>query len=82
MIMTAEITMYPFQEDFVPPIQAFIDKLGAAGTVRVETFPTCTVLVGEYEVIMDLLKASMAWSHQALGKAAFVCKFIPGYQAD
>jgi hypothetical protein len=31
---------------------------------------------------MDVLKASMAWSHQALGRAAFVCKFIPGYQAD
>jgi len=82
MIMTAEITMYPFQENFIPPIQAFIDKLAAAESLEVNTYPTCTVLVGEYDVIMDVLKESMAWSHQESGKAVFVSKFIPGYQAD
>ena len=104
MIMTAEITMYPFQENFVPPIKAFIDKLAASAQSRtnvtsagaqsrtnvtragkelqVDTFPTCTVLVGEYALIMDVLKEAMAWSHDESGKAVFVCKFIPGYQAD
>ena len=93
MIMTAEITMYPFQENFVPPIKAFIDKLAASAQSRanvtsagkelqVDTFPTCTVLVGEYALIMDVLKEAMAWSPHEGGKAVFVCKFIPGYQAD
>ena len=114
MIMTAEITIYPFQENFVPPIKAFIDKLAASAQSRtnvtsagaqsranvtdgaqsranvtsagkelqVDTFPTCTVLVGEYALIMDVLKEAMAWSHDESGKAVFVCKFIPGYQAD
>jgi len=81
MIMTAEITMYPFQEDFFPPIKAFIDKLGTAETLQITTYPTCTVLVGEYDVIMDVLKESMAWSHRESGKAVFISKFIPGYQA-
>ena len=82
MIMTAEITMYPFQENFVPPIQAFIKKLAASEDLQVNTYPTCTVLVGEYDVIMDVLKESMSWSHRESGKAVFVSKFIPGYQAD
>jgi hypothetical protein len=104
MIMTAEITMYPFQENFVPPIKSFVDKLATSAQSRteitsagaqsrtnitsagkelqVDTFPTCTVLVGEYALIMDVLKEAMAWSHHELGKAVFVCKFIPGYQAD
>jgi uncharacterized protein YqgV (UPF0045/DUF77 family) len=82
MIMTAEITMYPFQEDFIPPIKAFIEKLGTADMLQVDTYPTCTVLVGEYDVIMDVLKESMAWSHRESGKAVFVSKFILGYPAD
>lgn len=81
MIMTAEITMYPFQENFIPPIQAFIKKLAVSESLQVDTYPTCTVLVGEYDVIMDVLKESMAWSHRESGKAVFVGKFIPGYQA-
>ena len=81
MIMTAEITMYPFKEDFVPPIQAFIDRLAAAESLQVNTYPTCTVLVGEYDVIMDVLKESMAWSYRESGRGVFVSKFIPGYQA-
>ena len=90
MIMTAEITMYPFDENFVPPIKQFIDKLSNAAAdvttaghhLKVETFPTCTMLVGDYDIIMDILKEAMAWSHGEAGKAVFVAKFIPGYQAD
>lgn len=82
MIMTAEITMYPFQENYIPPIRAFIDKLAASENLQVDTFPTCTVLVGEYDLIMDVLKEAMAWSHRESGNAVFVSKFIPGYPAD
>ena len=93
MMMTAEITIYPFQEDFVPPIKAFIDKLGesvqsraniasAGDQLQIDTFPTCTVLVGEYGVIMDVLKEAMAWSYRETGRAVFVTKSIPGYEAD
>ena len=81
MIMTAEITMYPFQENYIPPIQKFITKLAASQNLKVDTFPTCTVLVGEYDLIMEVLKESMAWSYQESGNAVFVGKFIPGYEA-
>lgn len=82
MIMTAEITMYPFQENFAPPIKAFIDKLADSNDLKINTYPTCTVLVGEYESIMDVLKEAMAWSYNETGRAVFVSKFIPGYEAD
>lgn len=84
MIMTAEITMYPFQDNYIPPIKSFIDKLaGTAGkNLRVQTFPTCTILVGEYASIMDIVNEAMQWSHSELGKAVFLCKFIPGYEAN
>jgi uncharacterized protein YqgV (UPF0045/DUF77 family) len=82
MIMTVEITMYPFTEEFIPPIKSFIDKLNDYANVQVDTFPTCTVLVGEYDVVMDIVRDAIAWSHRELGKSVFITKFIPGYQAD
>lgn len=82
MIMTVEITMYPFTENFVPPITAFIDRLAASQNLEVQSYPTCTVLIGDFDHIMDVLKEAMAWSHREWGKAVFVSKFLPGYRAD
>jgi uncharacterized protein YqgV (UPF0045/DUF77 family) len=81
MILSAEITMYPLQDDYRPKIKAFIDQLAVASSLRRETFPTCTVLSGDHEELMALLSAMMKWSHETLGKAVFVVKFLPGYEA-
>jgi uncharacterized protein YqgV (UPF0045/DUF77 family) len=82
MIMTAEITMYPFNEDFKPRIKAYIDKLAASEDLKITTYPTCTVIVGEYDSIMSVVKESIAWSHNELGKSVFLAKFLPGYEAS
>ncbi|MAT52723.1 MAG: hypothetical protein CMK32_16225 [Porticoccaceae bacterium] len=81
MKLSAEITMYPFHEEYRPKIKAFIDELASRCAVRRETFPTCTVLTGEYDEVMELLAVMMKWSHETLGKAVFVVKFLPGYEA-
>lgn len=81
MKLSAEITMYPLQEEYRPKIAAFIDELARRGDVKRQTFPTCTVLTGEYDVLMQLLADMMKWSHETLGKAVFVVKFLPGYEA-
>ncbi|MBR9912471.1 MAG: hypothetical protein GYB33_19190 [Gammaproteobacteria bacterium] len=81
MKLSAEITMYPLQEDYRPRIRAFIDELAHNTSVKRETFPTCTVLTGDYDELMQLLGDTMKWSHDTLGKAAFVVKFLPGYEA-
>jgi len=47
----------------------------------VQTFPTCTVIVGEQGSVMDALKEAMAWSHEKQGKSIFVTKFIHDYEA-
>lgn len=82
MIMTAEITMYPFHEEFRPKIKAYIKRLAASDDLKITTYPTCTVLIGEYDTVMDVLKESIAWSHAELGKSVFITKFLPGYEAD
>lgn len=81
MKLSAEITMYPLQDDYLPRIKAFIDELAKAQNVQRETYPTCTVLTGDYDEVTALIHRLLRWSHEKLGKAVFVIKYLPGYEA-
>lgn len=81
MILSAEITLYPLQEDFYPPIKATIDRLKSFDSITVNAFATATVLMGEYDVVMDAIKDTIAWSHHEFGRCVFIVKFLPGYEA-
>lgn len=81
MLLSAEISMYPLAETYIPPIDGFIEKLNGYADLKVETFPTCTLIMGEQGRVMDALKEAMRWSHEKYGKAIFVCKFIHDYEA-
>ena len=81
MLLSAEISMYPLAESYIPPIDAFIEKLNSYAGLKVETFPTCTVIMGDKERVMEVLQDAMVWSHEKYGKAIFVTKFILDYEA-
>ena len=82
MHMTAEISMYPVRDEYLPPIKTFIEALNAGENIAVETTTTCTILRGEYDDVMNLLRDAMAESHRQFGVSVFVTKFIPGYNPD
>ena len=82
MKMTADISMYPLKEEFIPPIDAVIEKLNSFDNVNVATFATATTLVGDFDAVMDAIKTTLAWSHDEFGTAVFVAKLIPGYDAE
>ncbi len=81
MQLTAEISMYPFNEDFLEPIQRYINILHQFPELKVQTFPTATIVQGEYDRVMSAVRDSIKWSFEEFGKAVFVTKFIPGYTA-
>ena len=81
MILTAEISLYPNNQDFIPPIDIFIARLNSYDGVKVQTFPTATIVQGEYDLVMDILKAEMKPHREQNGMGIFVTKFIPGYEA-
>lgn len=81
MLLSAEITMYPLQEEYIPVIQSFIEKLNTYSDLKVQTVPTATIIMGEFDVVMDVLKDAMKWSREQQGKAVFITKFLPGYEA-
>ncbi len=81
MQLTAEISLYPNNEDFVPPIKSFIECLNRYDDIQVQTFPTATVVMGEHDRVMDILKQEMKAHRKVHGMGIFVTKFIPGYEA-
>jgi uncharacterized protein YqgV (UPF0045/DUF77 family) len=79
MKLTAEISMYPLREEFIPPIDAVIAKLNSFTEMQVNTFATATTLIGDYDYVMAAIKETLAWSYDEFGTAVFVTKLIPGY---
>jgi|TARA_R110000868_G_scaffold165995_2_gene399695 uncharacterized protein YqgV (UPF0045/DUF77 family) len=78
MKLVAEISMYPLKEQYIPPIQEFIDRLNTYESIKVETTATSTTVSGEYLPTMQLLAEEMQRSHEKVGQAIFVCKFLNG----
>ena len=81
MKLSAEITMYPLQDKYLPIIEDFIDHLKIYKDITLEVFPTCTVVMGNFDVVMEVVSSSIKWSANNRDKAVFVAKFLPNYEA-
>lgn len=81
MHCSIELTLYPLQDEYLPIIQAFINKLNSYKGLKLQTFPTATILSGDYDTAMDCLKDALRWSAEHQGKAVFVAKILPNYEA-
>ena len=79
MIVTVEISMYPFQENYRDLIRDFTRKLRDYRDLRVTTGPTSTVVIGEYASVMGCIEEMLPWSYRKHGRSVFVTKFILDY---
>lgn len=76
MRLTAELSLYPLREDYIPVIQGFIDNLNAESDIAVVTNAMSTQLNGDYDRVFDAVRRLLAQSVDAFGKQVLVCKFI------
>ena len=81
MQVTIDISMYPNREDFIPPIDGFIEKINQFDNLRVTTFPTRTVVQGNFEHAMAAVQETIAECYREFNMAVYVAKIIPGYEA-
>mgnify|MGYP000111771630 FL=1 len=81
MQVTIDISMYPNREDFIPPIKGFIERINQFRDLKITTFPTSTVVQGEYEYAMQAVQKTIADCYQEFNMAIYVAKIIPGYEA-
>ena len=81
MQVTIDVSMYPNKEDFIPPIKGFIKEINKYNDLKIITFPTSTVIQGEYGHAMDSVKKTIIACHNQFSNAVYVIKIIPDYKA-
>jgi uncharacterized protein YqgV (UPF0045/DUF77 family) len=75
MRASVEISYYPLKEEFIPPIQSFIDRLNSYAELRVETNAMSTQVFGEYDRVMAIITKEMKVAME-LPYSIFVLKVI------
>jgi len=78
MNVSVEISLYPLDRDYIPPIKAFIDRLQAHPEIRVLTNTMSTQVFGPYETVLAILAREMQATHRDTPKACFVTKVLNG----
>jgi uncharacterized protein YqgV (UPF0045/DUF77 family) len=78
MKLTAELSLYPLHEEYIPIIQAFIEALRKHTELTVVSNAMSTQICGEYSRVFALVAEELENSYSRFGKQVLVCKFIVG----
>jgi uncharacterized protein YqgV (UPF0045/DUF77 family) len=76
MRIAVDISLYPLDENFLPPIQDVIERLHTHASLEVVTNPMSTQIRGEYEVVMRALEQEIRVSFEQTPKAVFAIKIL------
>lgn len=75
MNISVEISYYPLNQEYVPPIRSFIDRLHQHPGLIIQTNGMSTQVFGEYSLVMDALKQEVGFSFEN-PHSVFVMKII------
>ena len=78
MKLTAELSLYPLAEDYIPVIRTFIEKAREHGDMDIVTNAMSTQICGDYDRVFALVRQELKSSYKTFGKQVLVCKLIPG----
>lgn len=76
MDIAVEMSLYPLNADYIPPIKDFIDRLNADTRLRVVTNSLSTQVFGPYDVVLDVLTRELRVTFENNDKAVFVMKVL------
>lgn len=76
MRIAVDISLYPLDKDFIPPIKDVIARLAAHKAIEVVTNPLSTQLRGEFNVVMPALQQEIATTFEQVPKAVFAIKIL------
>jgi len=74
--VAVDISLYPLDADFIPPIKNVIDRLNMHKELEVWTNAMSTQLIGEFDDVMNALKEELGTTFELLPKAVFVMKMF------
>ena len=78
MRIAVDISLYPLDADYVPPIKDFIERLNAHEGLTVATNAMSTQVAGEHERVFAALEEETRVTFASGGRAVFVMKVLGG----
>jgi len=76
MRVAVDISLYPLNENFIPPIKDVIQRLNSHDSLDVVTNPMSTQVRGEFDAVMSALQEEIATTFENLPKAVFAIKIL------
>ena len=78
MRTAVEISLYPLDSNYIPPIKAFIERLNTYPELQVVTNAMSTQVVGEHKRLFEILAIESEITFAAAGRKVFVMKVLGG----
>lgn len=82
MKVAVDISLYPLDEDFIPPIKDVIARLNAREGLDVWTNAMSTQIVGDFDAVMSTLRDEIGATFEQLPKAVFAIKILNNPMLD
>jgi uncharacterized protein YqgV (UPF0045/DUF77 family) len=82
MRVAVDISLYPLDKDFIPPIKDVIKRLNAHESIDVVTNPMSTQLRGEFDDVMQALTQEIGTTFDRVPKAVFTIRILNNPLAD
>ncbi|WLQ11476.1 hypothetical protein O5O45_17200 [Hahella aquimaris] len=76
MNISAELSFYPFTDDFKPPVRDVIKHLEQQPGVDVRPNRMSTQVFGSFEDVTAAINATMRWSFERYDSCVFVTKIM------
>lgn len=76
MQVAADISLYPLDKDFIPPIKAVIERLESRGDIEVERNRMSTQIRGELDAVMNALQVELKQTFELVPHAVFAIKIL------
>ncbi len=76
MQVAVDISLYPLDENFIPPIKDIIDRLGQHEGIEVDRNRMSTQIRGDFDTIMLVLTNEIRTTFDDVPKAVFAIKIL------
>jgi uncharacterized protein YqgV (UPF0045/DUF77 family) len=78
MQIAVDISLYPLNADYVPPIKGFIERIGRYRGLTFEYNSLSTQVRGELDAVFAALQAEIRETFAGPDRAVFVVKIVGG----
>ena len=81
MNISAELTLLPLKNDYIPVIKKFIKSLRNSKLIVIEN-PLSTQVYGEYDIILNLLQSEIKKTFNENESIMILLKLVKGDKSD